>query len=156
MCRPSASAVAGDRLAVRDPQRLGVDGDAEAALQPVDGDGELHVAEAAQQQLAGGGRARRASVGSSSRRRASAGPSLSSSLCVRGTQRDRGDGRRAAAAASMRDRLALRREHVAGAGVAELGDDADVAGGERVDVDVLLAPQREEPVQALVAARAAC
>ena len=50
---PSASASAGDRLAVRDLDVLGVDLDAELALQPFEGDAEVGLAHAPQQRLVG-------------------------------------------------------------------------------------------------------
>ena len=94
------------------------------------------------------------SAGSSSWRRWRAPASLSSSACVFGDHRggqhrcgllDRGDVHR----------LALGGERVAGGGGGELGHAADVAGGQRVDRLVLLAPHHEQAVQALVGAGAA-
>ena len=143
---------AGDRLLVGDPQRLGVDVHAEAALQPLDGDGELDLAEPAQQQLAGagplddagsgpprtGGRGR----GRACRRRPACG-----ARAPRRRPPGAARARRCAPAcpwARARRRCGCRRAWRRRRGRRRRPR----------DVEVLLAPQREEGVEPLVAAGA--
>ena len=94
------------------------------------------------------------SAGSSSWRRWSALASLSSSACVLATTAVASTGRRLLDRVDVH-RLALGRERVAGGGAGQLGHAADVAGGQRVDRLVLLAPHDEQAVQPLVGAGAA-
>ena len=76
---PLRARLAADRLQIRDARLVQIDLDAEAPLQPLDGDLDVHLREAGEELLAGLLVAAHDRVGSSSVRRRSAWPSFSSS-----------------------------------------------------------------------------
>ena len=127
---PSASARAGDGLAVRDAHLFGVDLDAELARQLLERDREMRLAHA-RGARSGASRdcARCATPRSSSSRRCSAFASLSSSPFERALIATASTGAGGSTVSHV-DGRALRREHVAGAGIGELRDRGDVARGD--------------------------
>ena len=116
-----------DRLAVRDARRSRDDRGAELALEPLDDHRDVALALRPQQLLAGLGLALDADASGPPRRsRLSAAPILSRSALVCGSIATGSVGRRELDRRQL-ERLLARRQRVAGVGVDELGDGADLA-----------------------------
>ena len=147
---------ADDRLAVGHADVLGVDVDAELARQPLERDGQVGVAAAAQHGLVGLLVALD-DAGPGPRPAAAAGrPSLSSSACVTGISASAEHRRGRASGGGTRTGASFGAERVAGRACGQLGDRGDVAGDDPVAVQVLLAAQEEQAVQALLGAGRRC
>ena len=133
-----------DRLEVRDARLVQVDLDAEAPPEPVDRHLDVHLARARREAARRSARrAAASSVGSSSCRRRSAVAIFSSSPFAFGVIAKLITGCGKSSGGRSIGRV-LGEEHVAGAGLLQLGDGADVAVGELVRRLVILALEQEQ------------